>query len=84
MSEGSFGGVIEAHLELQRRNRRLERTMPIERYRGVVEQALVSREPRTRSGDVAVDAVVGAAPWDDPDSWWNVHEPPAHGFDWGS
>jgi hypothetical protein len=79
MNEGSFSRAIEAHLELQRRNRRLESAMPIDRYREDVGHSVAAREPRPGPGDAAA---AGAAPWDDPDSWWNVHEPPVGSLDW--
>ena len=31
--EASFGSVIREHIELQRRNRRLDTAMPLDRYR---------------------------------------------------
>jgi len=73
MNEGSFSRAIEAHLELQRRNSRLERSMPISRYRE-------SREREDPDPSPPTEAVVDAAPWNDPDSWWNVRD--QAGFDW--
>lgn len=74
MNEGSLSREIEAHLELQRRNSRLERSMPIARYRESLEGGAAEADPPT-------EAVVSAAPWDDPDSWWSVSEADAGG-DW--
>jgi hypothetical protein len=67
MNEGSFSGAIEAHLELQKRNSRLERSMPISRYRESIERGVPEPGPQT-------EAVLNAVPWDDPDSWWNVRD----------
>jgi hypothetical protein len=74
MDNGSFSREIEAHLELQRRNSRLEPSMPLAHYRESVESAGPDPDPST-------EAVVDAAPWEDPDSWWNVREPDSQ-FDW--
>jgi hypothetical protein len=82
--EGSFDRVIAEHLELQRRNSGLERSMPIARYRDSVEAertdvALASRAAATEILDLdpPTETLVrpqAAPPWDDPDSWWNVDE----------
>jgi hypothetical protein len=77
MEMGSFKREIDAHLELQRRNSRLERTMPIERYRESVEQGAPEADPPT-------EAVASSAPWDDPDSWWSDAEPETREPDWRS
>jgi hypothetical protein len=66
MDTTTFSAAIESHLELQRRNSRLERAMPISRY----------REPATSStrgadAEAPTEATIRTAPWDDPDSWWN-------------
>jgi hypothetical protein len=76
MHEGSFRREIEAHLELQRRNSRLEATMPISGYRETAAAEALDVDPPT-----AVTAHGSGAPWDDPDSWWNVRDPT---FDWNS
>jgi hypothetical protein len=89
MNEGSFSRVIEAHLELQRRNSRLERSMPIARYRESLEPAAADPDadqaPSAALDDPRGEAAGLATPWDDPDSWWNVRdEPDAITFDWRS
>jgi hypothetical protein len=75
MSEGSFTRAIESHLALQRRNSRLEPSMPIERYREVFDDG-TEPAPADDVPDVVArqEPIEGAypAPWDDPDSWWNV------------
>jgi hypothetical protein len=48
--------------------------MPLAHYRESVESAGPDPDPST-------EAVVDAAPWEDPDSWWNVREPDSQ-FDW--
>lgn len=73
MSEASFHRVISDHLALCERNRRLERQMPLDRYREDV--GGVPSERRT------------AAPtephWLDPDSSWDAtREKPLPEFDW--
>jgi hypothetical protein len=81
--EGSFDRVIAEHLALQTRNRSLERSMPLSRYRESVEtertdQSLASRGIATEilEVDPPTETLVrrGTPPWDDPDSWWNVGE----------
>jgi hypothetical protein len=86
MVEGSFRREIEAHVELQRRNRRLEATMPISEYRETVaaeqtDSAVASRSVAAELPDTDPAAPVSTegAPWDDPDSWWNVRDP---SFNW--
>jgi hypothetical protein len=82
MSKTSFDQVITEHLTLSERNKRLERTMPLDRYReegagGVAEEAPPSpaEEPST---------AVPAAPREDPDSWWDTKdgECPPPPIDW--
>ena len=84
MLDGSFSREIEAHRDLQRRNSRLEASMPIARYRDSIAAAfaddavasrastaeLLESDPPTQTLGMTV-----GAPWDDPDSWWNVREP---------
>jgi len=87
MNEGSFSRVIEAHLELQRRNSRLERSMPIAHYREGPEPAAADADqaPSAASEDPPGESAGFETPWDDPDSWWNVRdEPDAITFDWRS
>jgi hypothetical protein len=73
MSEASFDRVISDHLALSERNKRLERQMPLERYRENVEggsPAPVKDEPEEH--------------WLDPDSSWDAtRERPLPEFDWG-
>lgn len=80
---GSFDRVIAEHLELQRRNSGLERSMPLALYRESVEAertdvAVASRAVATEILDVdpPTETIVRlqAPPWDDPDSWWNVDD----------
>jgi hypothetical protein len=80
---GSFDRVIEEHLELQRRNRSLELSMPISRYRDDVvaertDSSLASRGVATEilELDPPTETLVRrqTPAWDDPDSWWNVDE----------
>jgi hypothetical protein len=87
MREGSFEAAIAAHLELQRRNRGLEEAMPIAGYREEAGAAVAEAElsvpaaPAVAASDAPTAATdVRAAPWDEPDSWWNVRDP---AFDWG-
>ena len=88
MNDGLFGREIEAHLELQRRNSRLERRMPISQYRETVVEVVDSAVGRRAVAGEVLDAdeptaadARSAAPWDDPDSWWNVVDP---SFDWSA
>ena len=78
---GSFDRVIAEHLELQRRNRSLEQSMPISRYRDDIvaertDSSLASRGVATAilELDPPTETLVRrrAPAWDDPDSWWNV------------
>jgi hypothetical protein len=81
--QAPFSLVIEEHLELKRRNSRLEGAMPISGYLEIVaadaaELALGSRSVAADSGDhdpPTETLVRGARTWDEPDSWWNVSEP---------
>ena len=81
MHQGSFDRVIEEHLQLQRRNRSLEKLMPISGYRDSVDAertdlALASRGVATEILEVDPPTVTivqqRTPPWDDPESWWNV------------
>ena len=83
MQGDSFDRVIEEHLELQRRNRSLELSMPLSRYRDDVvaertDSSLASRGVMTEilERDPPTETLVRrrTPAWDDPDSWWNVHE----------
>ena len=82
-----FDDVINEHLELRRRNARLEQSLPIERYRAKL--ANRNQPPRNRKPDAAEeteDALPGWAAASEPDAnrdaasrLWDV---PAL-FDWG-
>jgi hypothetical protein len=91
MQEGSFSRVIADHLELQRRNSRLERALPLDHYREQFDRGSAAAEPPLPpSSDPPIetaDALVEDSspgtvetPWDDPDSWWNVRDEPT--FNW--
>jgi hypothetical protein len=77
MSETPFDQVITEHLTLSERNKRLERTMPLDRY-------------REQGGDEIADTGLSreaeppAAPRADPDSWWETDdgECPPPPLDW--
>ena len=71
MSETSFDQVITEHLTLSERNKRLERTMPLDRYR------------KQREAESATEAT---APHDDLPSWWETKdgECPPPPLDWAS
>lgn len=80
MAETSFDQVITEHLTLSERNKRLERTMPLDGYR---EQPAPQAEP---SGDAELPTEANAAPRTDPPSWWETKDgecpPPPLDFDW--
>jgi hypothetical protein len=89
VQDGSFDRVIEEHLQLQRRNRSLEQSMPISRYRESIEDerddvAPASRAVATEVLDVdpPTETLVGhrMPPWDDPESWWNVDDEASLGW----
>jgi len=90
MEATTFSAAIEAHLELQRRNSRLEQAMPIAGYREPGTDARVDSPwaPTLGSGgadaDAPTEATIRTAPWDDPDSWWNTTDPLAGWGDAGS
>ena len=75
----SFDQVITEHLTLSERNKRLERTMPLDRYR---EQP---GETRPAGEEDPPTAAVNAAQRDDPPSWWETEDgecpPPPLGWD---
>jgi hypothetical protein len=83
MTETSFEQVITEHLTLCERNRRLERTMPLDGYRDQPGAELAEAE-----ADAAEEAVTraNAAPREDPPSWWETKDgecpPPPLDFDW--
>jgi hypothetical protein len=78
MQEESFGRVIAAHRELQRRNSALETRMPLDRYRQQFPAGSDDAPPEPAKP--VPTAVPG--PWDDPDSWWSAREQEPVGFDW--
>jgi hypothetical protein len=88
MSEASFDRVISEHLALCERNRRLERTMPLDRYREPDHDAPMTRaSPGTPPNDEPeTETVVNAGKehWLDPESFWDTTgERPPPEFDWG-
>src|SRR5262249_19475776 len=87
MSETSFDQVISEHLTLSERNKRLERTMPLDQYRedggrGATDDP-VSRDAEP-SAEAEPSTEVNAAPRADPDSWWETKdgECPPPPLDW--
>jgi hypothetical protein len=87
MSEASFHHVISEHLALCERNRRLERQMPLDRYREQVNAGSVAVSPAAPSKhDPETETVVNAGKehWLDRDSLWDTSgETPLPEFDWG-
>jgi hypothetical protein len=89
MSEASFDRVISEHLALRERNRRLERRMPLHRYREQREDGSMTRaspgappndEPET---ETVVNA--GQEHWLDSESLWDATgQRPLPEFDWGN
>jgi hypothetical protein len=77
MSETPFDQVITEHLTLSERNKRLERTMPLELYREPAEGESAD-EPLSRQAEPP------ARPRTDPDSWWETEdgECPPPPLDW--
>jgi hypothetical protein len=59
--EASFGSVIKEHLELQRRNRHLDGTMPLDRY---LDQPAVANHALFRA-----EATAQAEERPQPDEW---------------
>jgi hypothetical protein len=80
MSEASFDRVISEHLALCERNRRLEHSMPLDRYREQADDGPVPKaDPET---ETVVNA--GKEHWLDPESFWDTTgERPLPEFDWG-
>jgi hypothetical protein len=77
VSETSFDRVITEHLALSERNRRLERSMPLERYRDQCGGAIVESSPFgvvEPSGEEEPPTQVTAAPRDEPASWWETED----------
>lgn len=74
MSEASFDRVISEHLALCERNKRLERRMPLDRY----------RDPSTLSPEEPDEVPASPEHWLDHDSFWDTSgERPPPEFDWG-
>ena len=87
MRKRSFGEEITAHLELQARNRHLERTMPIDRYREMFDRGFVGGTRRVRGADdVPTEPQTVALPRAQERSrgrWWDTSEErPFPSFDW--
>lgn len=93
MQDGSFSHVIAEHLELQRRNSRLEPTLPLDHYRDQFDRGPAAAEPPLpppsqppgeTAQALAEDPLTTPSqpPWDDPDSWWNIRDEPT--FNWGN
>jgi hypothetical protein len=88
MSETSFDQVITEHLTLSERNKRLERTMPLGRYREQGGDGFVDQPPSGRAeppGENAPATEPKAALRADPESWWDTKDgecpPPPLGWD---
>lgn len=89
MQDGSFDRVIEEHLQLQRRNRSLEPSMPLSRYRESIEAERADVAPaggavatEVLDVDPPTETLVGhrTPPWDDPESWWSVDDEASIGW----
>jgi hypothetical protein len=72
MSETSFDQVITEHLTLSERNKRLERTMPLDRYREQGASRITDDGPPSRDAEPVAE--MNAAPRADPDSWWETKD----------
>jgi hypothetical protein len=88
VSETSFDRVIAEHLTLCERNKRLERTMPLGRYRehrGDIADDSLTREAKP-STEEEPSTQVNAVPRRDPDCWWETKdgECPPPPLDWDS
>jgi len=87
MSDASFDRVISDHLALSERNKRLERRMPLDRYREEVNGGSTTRvSPDTPPKDEpeSETATGKKEHWLDPDSFWDTTgERPLPEFDWG-
>ena len=74
MSEASFDRVISEHLALCERNRRLDRRMPLDRY----------RDPGTPPKEEPEAGPASREHWLDQESFWDTsQEKPLPEFDWG-
>ena len=77
MSDASFDRVISEHLALCERNKRLERRMPLDRYRNEAGGTPSREEPE--------EFAAGPEPWLDHESFWDTSsERPLPEFDWGN
>jgi len=61
----SFDQVITEHLTLSERNKRLEQTMPLDRYREASGGAAAA-------GEDEPPTAANATPREDPPSWWET------------
>jgi hypothetical protein len=86
MSEESFHRVISEHLALAERNRRLERTMPLDGYRehhGRASAADHSSLPQSSHEEPSTELNI-ATPRRNQNSWWDTSEErPLPDFDRG-
>jgi hypothetical protein len=88
MNKTSFDQVITEHLTLSERNKRLERTMPLDRYREQCGGWTAENHPPSPQarppGEDEPFIEVNAAPRADPDSWWETKdgECPPPPLDW--
>jgi len=86
MSETPFNQAITEHLTLSERNKRLERTMPLDRYREYTGEEAADAPPSRElaAGHEEPRTDVNAAPAADPDSWWETKdgECPPPPLDW--
>ena len=74
MSEASFDRVISEHLALCERNKRLERRMPLDRYRDL----------GTSPQEVPEAVAANREHWLEHESFWDTsRERPLPEFDWG-
>jgi hypothetical protein len=87
MGETPFDQVITEHLTLSERNKRLERAMPLDRYREQYGGGIADDPPSRQadpSGEEEPSTEVNAALRQDPDSWWETKdgECPPPPLDW--
>jgi hypothetical protein len=88
MSEASFDRVISEHLALCERNKRLERRMPLDRYReqldGGPRTTMSPHAPPKDEPNTETVANPGQEHWLDHESFWDTTgERPMPEFDWG-
>ena len=87
MRTASFDQVITEHLTLSERNKRLERTMPLDRYREQCGGETAHDAPSRQAGpsrEEEPSIELNASPRADPDSWWETKdgECPPPPLDW--